>query len=190
MAQNDQNLALLKNNLQMPLIVRDLLLSNAVPASDVTYALHEILGNQTAEQAIICSVMTVQEIAVFEGIISADLSFLQMECDRLLERYIARDEMITDNPELWEETQKDMMPVIAEDIEGFLDLLNLCHLSFEITNPRITKILDIITTQLQTQLLIIDEVITLLETKSRSMSLTTSKGINGYMAENVIMFPR
>ncbi|MGH1456035.1 MAG: hypothetical protein ACRBDI_04585 [Alphaproteobacteria bacterium] len=190
MAQNDQNLALLKNNLQMPLIIRDLLLSNTSPAADATYALHEILGNYTAEQAILCAVMTVQEIATFEDIISADLSFLKMECDRLTERYIARNELATDNPDLWEETQKDMMPVIAEDIESFLDLLDLCNLSFEITNPKTAKILNIITTQLQAHLVIIDEVINLLETQSRSMTITISTGINGYQADNIIMFPR
>ena len=59
---NEQTLARIKNNLQMPLIVRDLLLSNAKPSIDATYSLHEMIGNFTAEQALLCGVMTVQEI--------------------------------------------------------------------------------------------------------------------------------
>lgn len=190
MNTNEQTLARIKNNLQMPLIVRDMLLTDSVPAADATYALHEMLGNYCAEQALLCSVMTVQEIASFEGIISADLSFLQMECDRLMERYISREQLAHDNPDLWEETQKDMMSVIADDTEGFLDLVNLCHLSFEITNPKIAKVLDIITTQLQAHLVIVDEVIEMLKTEKRSMAFTAPQSlVNGFDADNVIRFP-
>lgn len=188
---NEQTLARIKNNLQMPLIVRDMLLSDTKPSDDATYALHEMLGNFTAEQAILSSVMTVQEIATFEGIISADLTFLKMECDRLNERYISREQLSHENPDLWEETQKDMMGVIAEDIEGFLDLINLCHLSFEITNPKMASILEIITTQLQAHLVIIDEIIEMLKTEKRSMAFTAPESlVNGYEASNVVMFPR
>ncbi len=188
---NEQTLARIKNNLQMPLIVRDMLLSDTKPSDDASYALHEMLGNFTVEQAILSSVMTVQEIATFEGIISTDLTFLEMECDRLNERYISREQLSHENPELWEETQKEMMGVIAEDIEGFLDLINLCHLSFEITNPKMASILEIITTQLQAHLVIIDEIIELLKTEKRSMAITTPQSmVNGYEASNVVMFPR
>lgn len=190
---NEQTLARMKNNTLMPLIVRDLLLSDTSAAADVTYAMHEIIGNFRAEKALLCGVLTVQEIATYEGIISTDLTFLKMECERLIERYIARDQLALDNPELWEETQRDMMGVIAEDLEGFLDLLNLCHMSFEITNIKMAKILDIITTQLQAHLVIIDEVMEMLEIQGRQMTLTQTHHhdtISGFEANNVIMFPR
>jgi hypothetical protein len=187
---NEQTLARIKNNLQMPLIVRDLLLSDMKPSTDATYSFHEMIGNFTAEQALLCGVMTVQEIATFEGVISADISFLQMECDRLVERYTSRNALAEENPELWEETQKDMINVITEDIEGFLDVLSLCHMSFEITNPKIAIVLDIMTTQLQAHLVIIDEVAELLKSEQNNLVFTAPQTmINGYEASNVIRFP-
>lgn len=174
----------------MPLIVRDLLLSDMKPSTDATYSFHEMIGNFTAEQALLCGVMTVQEIATFEGVISADISFLQMECDRLVERYTSRNALAEENPELWEETQKDMINVITEDIEGFLDVLSLCHMSFEITNPKIAIVLDIMTTQLQAHLVIIDEVAELLKSEQNNLVFTAPQTmINGYEASNVIRFP-
>lgn len=187
---NEQTTARIKNNLQMPLIIRDLLIGDLKPADDATYALHEMLGNFTAEQAILCAAMSVQEIANFEGIISSDLSFLKMECERLQERYITRDLLSKENPELWEETQKEMMSIIAEDIEEFLDILSLCEMSFEITNPKLSSTLSIITTQLQAHLVIIDEVMELLKTDNTPLHFTAPESITtGYMADNVIMFP-
>ncbi len=189
MAHTDQNLALLKNNLQMPLITRDLLLSDCTPAADATYALHEMLSDYSAEQAILCAVLTTQEITNFNNAISTDISFLKMECERLTERYTTRIDLEKENNDLWNETQRDMMPVIAEDIEGLLDILNLCSMTFEITNPKVSKILDILTIQLQSHLVIIDEIIERLNTQSRSMTLPPTKKVNGYQADNVIMFP-
>lgn len=187
---NDQKRARIKNNLQMPFIVRDLLLCDTPPSADATYALHEMLGNFTAERALLCAALTIKEIATFENIISADLSFLQMEYDRLIERYINREALSEENPDLWETTQKEMIPVIAEDIECFLDLLNLCHLSFEITNPKITKILEIITTQLQAHLVILDEISDMIESEKMNINFTAPESIKDVSyTNNIIQFP-
>lgn len=187
----EQKLARIKNNLQMPLVVRDLLMNNASPKTETAYALHEILSNYSAEQALLCAVFSIQEIACFEDISSNDMPFVKMECERIIERYTSRIALSEENPDLWEETQKDMVSVIAEDIEGLCDLIQLCNLSYEITNPKITAILDILEIQLQAQLVIIDEVIELLKSEKRSMALNTPESVvSGYEASNVIMFPR
>lgn len=158
MAQTTQTLAALKNRLQMPLIVRDLLITDIGASTESTYALHEMLSDYSAEDALLAGAFTMQEIATFQNVAATDLAFLHLECERLIERYGARDDLFQENFDLWNETQSEMVSEIAEDLEGFLDLLSLCMLSFEITAPKIHQILSILDTQLQSQLIIIDEV--------------------------------
>ncbi len=183
MAQSTQQLALLKNNLQIPLIVRDLLVTGDAPTAEATYGLHEMMGSYEPDKAILCAAFVMKEIAAYESFAATDMAFLHLECERLIERYSARDDLAQDNPEIWEETQADMMGEIAEDLEGFIDLLSLCKLSFEITAPHVVQILDILEVQLQCQLMIVDTVIDNLESQPATPSIT------GYDADNVIAFP-
>ncbi len=185
---NDKEMALLKNRLQMPLIVRDLLITNQTPSADENYALHEMLGNFTSDEALLCSAFVMKEIADFDKSVSTDLAFLHMECDRLIERYSARADLAKENPEIWNETQNAMLNTIFEDMEDFLELIELCHMSYEVTNPRITKFLDIITAQLQSHLMIIDEAI-LARQKITDKTDISQPYVTGFAADNVIMFP-
>lgn len=186
MAQSEQQKALLKNNLQVPLIVRDLLITGQCPSDETIYGLHDIMGSYQPDMAVLTCAFVMKEIASLEMISTSDLAFLNLECERLIERYSARDDLAQDNPEMWEESQPDMMCDIAEDLEGFLDLLSLCKLSFEITAPHIAHILNIMDVQLQCQLMIVDEVI---EKLAQQTQPTPPQSQNGYAADNVIMFP-
>ena len=129
-----------------------------------------------------------QEIGRMETIAVNDMAFLHLECERLIERYSARDDLSADNPELWKETQADMLSETAEDLEGFLDLLSMCKLSFEITAPRIVDILNILEAQLESQLMIVDTVLDMkaeeyLERQEHQAIPALSK------SSNIIQFP-
>lgn len=184
MAQSNQQLALLKNRLQIPLIVRELLESSRLPSDDENYAMHDMLGNHKSEDALLCGAFVMKEIAVLEDATQSDIALLHMECERLIERYSARDDLAQENPELYADTEIAMMDSLSEDLEGFLDLLALCKLSYEITAPHIAQILDIVDAQLHSHLMIIDEVINLINDEEPEMPLPT-----GYEADNVISFP-
>ncbi len=188
MAQDNKQMALLKNKMQMPLIVRDMLITNQIPNAEENYALHELLGNFSADEALLCSAFVMKEIANFETISSNDLTFLHMECDRLIERYSAKTSLAEENPEIWSEAQINMVDIIYEDIADFIELIELCQLSFEITNPNIVKFLNIITPQLQSHMIIIDEVISM-QQKSIGAGASLTPPITGFEADNVVMFP-
>ncbi len=191
MAQSTQQLALLKNNLQIPLIVRDLLVTRRAPSPETTYSLHEMMGSFHPDRALLCAAFVMKEIASLESMATGDLGFLHLECERLIERYSARDDLAQDNPDLWEETQIDMMGEIAEDLEGFIDLLSLCKLSFEITAPYIAHTLEILDVQLQCQLMIIDTVVeslAMMDTTQLPKALPAST-VTGHDADNVLAFP-
>ena len=146
------------------------------------------MGNYQPDAALLCASLVLSEISALESIAASNLEFLHMECARLIERYSARDDLAHSNPDLWEETQVDMMSEIAEDLEGFIDLISLCKLSFEITAPNVVQILEILDVQLQCQLMIIDEVLERLAALKKKATLTTPT-ITGYAADNVIVFP-
>lgn len=184
MAQLDkeQNMALLKVQLQVPLIVRDLLVLDRTPDADAQYGLSEMMSNMSPDMVLLCSAVTMKEIASCEGIISADLTFLQMECDRIIERYHAHGD--TNN------CATDMKQ-IAEDMDAFLDLMELCHMSYEIMNPKVTGLLDLLTAQISAQVMILDEVIRLQERSTKTTKTFLVKPYTtGFAADNVVMFPQ
>ncbi len=187
MVQSNQQLALLKNKIYIPMIVRDLLSTGQEPSRETNYALHEMIGNYQPETALLCSAFVMKEITTHKKIGQDDLSFLNMECERIIERYSARDDLAQENPELWEETQIQMINDIAEDLDGFIDLISLCKLSFEITAPHIAKILDIFDLQLQCQLMIIDQVMEHITKQKKSKPMQCN--IIGHDADNIIIFP-
>lgn len=195
MAQNDKQRALLKNRLQMPLIVRELLTADKMPNDEETYAMHHMLSDYSIEDALLCGAFVMKEIADLGNVLPCDMPFMHMECDRLIERYAARDDLAQENPELWSNTQLNMIDDTAEDLECFLDLLALCKLSYEITAPCVTSILDILDTQLQSQLIIIDEIIAMRHEEMRQtvnspiatqVKITAQHGAYG---DNIIPFP-
>ncbi len=189
MAQSNQQIALLKNKLQIPLIIRDYLITDTIPQSDANYALNEIMSNFQPSDAILAAAFTMKEIANSQSVISTDLEFLHMECDRIIERYSSRAALLEENPELWAASESDMMSVIFEDMEEFLDLASLCQMSFEITNPKINNIINILTTQMQAHLLVIDEVINM-QKKVKPKTYINNPAITGFEADNVVMFPK
>ncbi len=183
----------------MPLIVRDLLSAGKIPSGEEIYAMHSMLSEFTIEDSLLCGAFVMKEIADLGNVCPADMAFMHMECERLIERYSARDDLAQENPELWNETQIAMLDNMAEDLECFLDLLALCKLSYEITRPNVASILEILDTQLQSQLLIVDEAISLHQSTSLSKKetkpttkTTTSNVIAaqfGASGDNIIPFP-
>ncbi len=197
MSQSDKQLALLKNRLQMPLIVRDLLTTGKMPSCEEIYALHDMLSEFTMEDSLLCGAFVMKEIADLGNVCPEDMAFMHMECERLIERYSARDDLAAENPELWGETQINMLDGIAEDLECFLDLMALCRLSYEITSPCVSCVLEILDAQLQSQLLIADEVIAMHQAKAlgermKAPAVTTSDVIAaqfGAGGDNILLFP-
>ena len=185
MAQSTTQMAQLKNRLQMPMLIRDLLVTGLSPSDDTTYGLHEMMGNFQPEEALLCAAFIMKDIAALESDQSDDLKFLHMECDRIIDRYCARDDLAQENPELWTKTEGDTLHLIADDIEDFLEVVFLCYMTFEITNPQRTDILNIITAQLQSHAMIVDEVMLL-----REDMRTESMAENAVTKEtNIVLFP-
>lgn len=176
--KTDKKLALLKARLQMPLIARDFLAMNIAPDAGAHYALHEMMSNFQPHDALLCAAFIMKEIAAFEKNIIDSSGFLHMECDRIIERYSAEDDFGQVNTDL---------KTFAEDMESFADLLDLCHMSYEIMNPKTAVLLNIIATQIEAQMNIVDTVLGMLETETGKQKKTPPY-VTGYMADNVVMF--
>lgn len=177
MAQSNYQLAELKSRLEIPLVVRRVLKKSEAFDNDAAYAIAEVMSNLNPEDVLLCAAFSMKEIAGFEALAINDLTFLHMECDRIIERYGSTSD-------LWADTQHNMMDEMAEDLEGFLDLCALCHLSFEVTAPIIAQMIEIFAVQLQSQLLVIDEVIDLQADIENALKLSPIE-----YTDNVIQFP-
>lgn len=185
----DQKTALLKTQLQLPMITRDILSGTDSLDSDASYALSDMLGGFTPEKALLACAFSMKEIASFEGIEMTDLKFLHMESDRLIERYCARIELEETNPDLWEETHGQSLESLSEDLDGFIELITLCQLSFDITDETLSKLTHIMNIQLQSQLMIVDQVIELIGATAKQNHYAGTPINTGYIADNVVMFP-
>lgn len=175
---HEQNLAYLKNKLQLPLIARDYLHDNQAPKDESRYALHDIMSNLAPQDALLCSAFIMKEINAFLNI---DTQMLQNECDRLIEAYAgAHDHTTTQNT----------IDTLSADLIAFAEILDMCQISYDILNPKAADILGIITTQIHAQILIIDSVIEMIEAQNvQQRLLAQGTQISGYRADNVVMFP-
>ncbi len=171
MAYRKQQLALLKNELQIPLIVRDYLITDQRPDSTANYALHEMMSDFLPNDAILAAAFVMKEIADSQMVTSADLKYLHMECDRIIEKYSSN--------------HINTMKSIFEDMEEFLDIISLCQMSFEIINSKINNIINILNIQMQSHLMIIDEVISMQKNVTPTPHLTNQTTEN-----NIVTFPK
>ena len=62
MAQSHQKLSLLKNKLQMPLIVRDLMVTGLSGADETIYGLNELLSDYKADMVLLCAAFTCKKL--------------------------------------------------------------------------------------------------------------------------------
>lgn len=181
--RHEQDLALLKNKLQLPLIARDYLSENEAPASESRYALHEIMSNLQPQDALLCAAFILKEIASFDSGMATTQSWLHRECDALIACYANKDHL----------NESDItLPVLVRDMENFTELLDLAFLSYDVLNPKAAELLDIIVTQMHAQVTIVETVLEMTEAAEHAPEhkLFAAAPINtGYMADNVVMFP-
>lgn len=188
MTTEKQKTAQIKNELQVPLIVRDFLEGREEFTVESHYAMSETLSNLPPCGALLSCAFAYQNFIAACDTKTTNLDILNMACDRLIERYVSREILADENPDLWEETQPDMMICIAEDIEETLILVALCEDRFKHMSAQEQSLLNSLRIQLQAQFVIVEEVLHLHE-------LLQIENIEvGYvpqhiMSDNVIAFP-
>lgn len=178
-------LAALKNRLQIPMIVRDYLEDSSITAAEIQYGMNDMLSNFKSEDAVLSIAFAMSDIATLCHDNDEQMSLLKMECDRLIERYAARDRMSQHDPDHWHMTQAQMIPVIAEDIDGFLELLEMCHMTLDITAPRPASILTTFIAQLGAHGMIMDTIKTALMTEAATHAHRCATPFS----DNIIPFP-
>lgn len=184
----DQKRAQLKVKLQLPIVVRELLKGTETLDDAAMYVISDMLCGYAPDQALLACAMAAKEIAAYDSENISDVGLLNMEAERIIECYATRLELGEDDPDLWADTQNNMMHVIAEDLESFTELMTLCQLSFDVTDKMLARLSSIMAAQLHSQLMIVDQVIELLGSVDRATDMP-AHAMTGYMADNVVMFP-
>lgn len=146
-------LALLANRLQMPLIARGYIDAGAQPEGDTQYALHSLMSDLSPTQALLCATLTLQEIALAHD----GLTYLQQFCAGVLQHY---GPQILENPENARDPALDLNH-IHDDLEHALELAEMCKISLELMRPETLVFLDILIPQIESQIMIVEEVMRL-----------------------------
>jgi len=192
-SQGELELARLKNRLQLPLVVRDHLMDHKLLADDETYALHETLSEMEAHDVIVCAAMCLKEIADYEGMDFSGYNFLHTECNRMIKRYANALLFNRDQDAFWDERFSYTLSQLSSDLESFTEIVELCLMSFEILNPCAADVLQVLSTQLQSQMLIVDEIAGMHAERREEPQEQPSMNIGnpqmtGYGADNVVLF--
>lgn len=177
---HEQQLALLKNKLQLPLIARDYLLADETPNAESRYALHEMMSNLQPQDALLCAAFILKEISSFGEKQNPAEILLHRECDQIIACYANKDDFNETNVTLH---------VFANDMERFAELIDLCQLSYDIMNEKASDLLEIISTQIHAHITIVDTVLDMMDGAQHKKMLKSAPIISGYKADNVVMFP-
>lgn len=180
--KKDQELALLKVRMQAPMIVRDLLATNLKLDSDMQFSLSEMISNMDAINTLLCAALSMKEINDFKDAGAQCKNLAGLECERILERY--HENAAINGPE-WD------IKTLAEDLENFIEMAELCHMSYEILDPKIAAIINVLCAQINAQIMIVDHVIAYMNAQEQHghKSLKVSAYKTGYAADNIVMFP-
>ncbi|MCB1784460.1 MAG: hypothetical protein KDI13_10765 [Alphaproteobacteria bacterium] len=153
-----KTLALAKNRLQLPLVVRDILKGNASMDDAARYAMHTLLSDLQAPDMLLCAALALKEIADHQGMEFSGYNFLHTECNRMTKRY-AHANIFIDVKNISDTKFANVLDDLAGDLESFAEILELCKMSFEILHPESAEIINIFCAQIQSQILITDELI-------------------------------
>ncbi|MDH5723252.1 MAG: hypothetical protein OEY94_08040 [Alphaproteobacteria bacterium] len=141
---------------------------NKSPEPENFIAIHKTMSDLSPLAALLYAAEAMLEIANCNDLLPFEPKFLKAECSKMRDmcRYGLSDPYDT-----------------LHYIEEFNSLLDLCYVSYETDYPLVAEIIDILRKQLNTQIVIMDEVL--------DIKAGTAEGVSDNLEcmDNVIAFP-
>ncbi len=151
---DDQNMAMIANRLQVPLVIGDIL-NDQEDLSDDTYrALHDILSEDQPDSALLSIALSAYILANRHVGKAACFSLLKIECERIIAEYgmlwlrNAQAKTLDDNMVF------ETLVHIPEDLTCLAELLEFAGILLNTENSDAAEICDILVTQAHAQAII------------------------------------
>lgn len=157
---NTKDQALLVSRLYLPLVVREILETPAVPV-DMDYTLHQVLSDYRPDSALLAMALSVKMIAEDQFIQTSQLRVLIGACDKMVQDYAPQWLRTFDDKAASEAFILDHMEVLAEDLQSLSDLLKavVC----EVKDEKAQNLFKIFQIQAEAQGVVADEFLNVME---------------------------
>jgi len=156
---NSQDLAKIANRLQVPVIANHIMDDPAILNDDMHFALHDLLSDMQPDSALLSIALTAKSICQQYITASESMAIMDIECQRV----------ISDYGQLWVQDGKqeaedalelyDSMSYISEDLEYFIDMLELNIAYLRSKDETAATIFEILLAQTKAHFLIAEEFI-------------------------------
>jgi hypothetical protein len=185
---HDKDLALLTVKLQIPLLVRDVLMGKGELPDDVHYGIHEALSDMQPDTALLCMAVTIQQmIKVLPQSIKTDAQVLSLECSRIISEYGAvwmknmRHENM-DNAYILK-----VLEHIPEDLDVLGDLMEVGLGIHVAENSAAADIINILKIQAGAHAIIAEEFLDVF--MAQTLNISSGKSLPQAANGNVVGFP-
>ncbi|MCB1592423.1 MAG: hypothetical protein KDI90_08235 [Alphaproteobacteria bacterium] len=182
----------------LPTIIKGALNGQIALNPEAEHSIHTVISEMEPDIALLCCAHIAQEIYKFEKARELDLAFLGKLSEKIIKEFRPLCALSQTAPDLRAAKLKAALPRLADQMEKFMDNLDLTRVALEIYDTEAAAILDILRIQLQGQFLIVDQLIEIQETgymyedeeniAERGM-LSIMAGIGIGEDSNIIPFP-
>ncbi|MCK5284052.1 MAG: hypothetical protein KAJ86_00550 [Alphaproteobacteria bacterium] len=193
MILNDQDLAIIVNKLQVPLIVSELLDAKTVLTSDTKYALHELISNFKPDMALISIAISIRKIITTQlNKTSASIKILEMECDKIIDEYgVLCFKEIQSEKAIASDVFNSLI-YMGEDFESLTNLLDSNAFLLQEQGGVAFKLYEILRVQAKTQSMVVETALMMVnimedDEKDNMISAPVADLIEN--CDNVIIFP-
>lgn len=182
----------------LPTIIRGALSDHIALTIEAQHSIHTVISEMEPDIALLCCAHIAQEIYKFEKARDLDLAFLGNLSEKIIKEFRPLCALSQTNQNLRNIKLKAALPRLADQMEKFMDNMDLTRVALEIYDTDASAILDILRIQLQGQFLIVDQ---LIETQESMLMyedeeahtpeemLSVMAGVAAKEKTNIIPFP-
>jgi len=185
---NDQQLATIANELQLPMVFDDIINGRTEMCEDLNYAMHELISNMQPDTALLAMALASLKISERYGDELSSLHVLSLEARQIVDEYGATwlENMDAEPGSLADDTAiQDLLAHVPEDLESLAELAASNAQFLGMREKGAADLLNIIAIQAGSQALIAEEFLEVLNIEQAS----TQDVVAAANTNNVIQFP-
>jgi hypothetical protein len=186
----EQDLSLLHTHLVVPIAVGDIIYGEQTVEDDVQYGLHEALSEIDPDSALLAIALSAKHIALQKASDMPMAGALSIEASKIIDDYGPEWLMNFRKGPLDEDTLRDTLKHVPEDLESLAELLEALQASLADETGSLSKLCRILSIQARAHMEIADFILSELDAADGESELMADMiPAPVPQADNIILFP-